>query len=173
MFPGMAAVSFVRRIGLLAWLIVGATAAAAQTASIECPETAATHGIELPASESRLLASDNPIDVSNELNVVISDIKAKNAGISYAGLTNAVLTSFCPVIAQTPNLNQQEKLDRFRRLDSLVRERLSSEIEPPPSSILAQVDLSPDIYRALLKKAEVAGQTPSQYMAALLAKAAE
>jgi hypothetical protein len=43
---------------------------------------------------------------------------------------------------------------------------------PPPSAILANVLLTPDVYRALRNKADQTGQTPSEFMAALLTKAA-
>ena len=99
-------------------------------------------------------------------------LKAKRPGISYAGLTNAAIAAYCPLVANAPSLSAQEKLNQIQKFDALLREQLSSEIAPQVSSILAQVPLSLDVYRALREKADDAGQTPSQFMAALLTKAA-
>jgi hypothetical protein len=160
-----------RKKKLSAALLMVCCALSARAAGIECPEAGAGDA-SLPPSEARLLTQGSGIDISNEIGELIAILKAKHPGISYAGLTNAALAAYCPLVANAPSLDSRQKLNWIRKLDKLVREQLSSEITPQDYSILAQVPLSQEVYRALRVKAEDAGQTPSQYMAALLNKAA-
>ena len=160
----------IRKSLIHAFLMAG-FAVSAQAAGIECPEIG-KDAVALSSSQARLLTSGSNIDLANEISELIVSLKAKQPGISYAELTNAAIAAYCPVVANAPSLSAQEKLNQIQKFDVLLREQLSSEIAPQVSSILAQVPLSLDVYRALREKADDAGQTPSQFMAALLTKAA-
>ena len=81
------------------------------------------------------------------------------------------MAAYCPLIAAT-SLTPEAKLERLNTFGALVRKRLASETLAPGSSILAAVPLTPDVYRALRNKAEQAGKTPSEFMSAILTKAA-
>jgi hypothetical protein len=153
-----------------AFLLAG-FAVSAQAAGIECPEIG-KDAVVLSSSQTRLFTSGSDIDLANEISELIVSLKAKRPGISYAGLTNAAIAAYCPLVANAPSLSAQEKLNKIQKFVVLLREQLSSEIESQVSSILAQVPLSLEVYRALREKADDAGQTPSQFMAALLTKAA-
>ena len=160
----------IRKSLIHAFLMAG-FAVSAQAAGIECPEIG-KDAVVLSSSQARLFTSGSDIDLANEISELIVSLKAKRSGISYAALTNAAIAAYCPLVANAPSLGAQENLNRIQKFDALLREQLSSEIAPQVSSILAQVPLSLDVYRALRDKADDAGQTPSQFMAALLTKAA-
>ena len=152
---------------LLAW------AAPLHAAGLECPD----HGPgAVPAlvspSQARVLIAGGGADIGNEIGELIFRLRAGHPGISYGELTNELIAAYCPLIAAEQPLSAQEKLNRLQKFIVLVRERLSPEIMPPPSAILANVLLTPDVYRALRNKADQTGQTPSEFMAALLTKAA-
>jgi hypothetical protein len=161
----MSKTQFLCMLFLLAWAVT------AHAASIECPETG-KGAVPLSPAEARLFSSGSDVDRANEIGNLVVSLKAKNPGISYGGLINAAIAAYCPIVANDSSLDAPQKLNRLRKFDAIVREQLSSEIKPQASSILAQVDISPEVYRALREKADKAGQTPSQFMAALLTKAA-
>jgi hypothetical protein len=64
-----------------------------------------------------------------------------------------------------------EKWRLMHRFDAMVMQQLSANTMPPGSLIIASVPLAPDLFSQLSNQAEAAGQTPAQYMAAILAKA--
>jgi hypothetical protein len=63
--------------------------------------------------------------------------------ISYAELTNVIIAAFCPVIANMKNLTSSKKWNRM-----------------------------PAVYRELGSQAAKVGQKPTQFMAAVLTRAA-
>lgn len=148
---------------LLAW--TGAVCAA----GLECPQTGAG---EVPALvspvQAKVLIASGGVDIANEISELIVRLRAKNPGISYGELTNELIAAYCPLVSAEPSPSAQEKLNRLQTFTALVRERLSSEIKPAVSAVLAQVLLTPEVYRALRDKADKAGQTPSEFMAAVL-----
>ncbi len=160
-----------RKAKLFGLCLLLGLASSAQAAGIECPETG-KGAIAVSPSETRLLEAGSDVDLANEIGELLVTLRAQRPDITYGGLTNEALAVYCPIIANAPSLDARQKLDRLRKFDALLRERLSSEIAPQESSILAQVPLSLATYRALREKADDAGQTPSQYMTALLTKAA-
>ena len=159
------------RKSLIHAFLTAGFALSAHAAGIECPEIG-KDAVVLSSSQARLFTSGSDIDLANEIGELIVSLKTRRPGIYYASLNNAAIAAYCPLVANAPALDAQEKLNRIQKFDALLREQLSSEIAPQASSVLAQVPLSPDVYRALREKADDAGQTPSQFMAALLKKAA-
>jgi hypothetical protein len=150
---------------LLAWF-----AASGQAAAIECPK-AEKDTYVLSSSQKRLLTKGTYIDLVNEIAVMSASLRTQQPGLSYLGLVNAIVAAYCPVIASEPSLSEQQKRDDVRKFSDIVMKQLNWDVTPQASSILAQVELSPEVYGLLREKADAAGQTPSQYMAALLTKA--
>jgi len=142
----------------------------AHAAGLECPEIG-KDPLSISPAQARLLSSSNGIDVANELDALIARLRANSPDISYDSLTNEALAIYCPLVANASSLSSQEKLSRIWRFDALLREKLSPYFSQEPSSVMARVPLSPEVYGALREKADRAGETPSQFMAALLTKA--
>ncbi len=162
-----------REVGLIGAILVFAWAGQPCAAGLECPQTGkgAAPALMSP-SQARILAASGGVDMANEIGELIARLRAERPEISYGDLTNALIAAYCPVVSAEASLSSQEKQARLQKFVALVRERLSSELMPPASSILANVLLSPGVYSALRDKAAQAGQTPSEFMAALLTKAA-
>jgi hypothetical protein len=70
------------------------------------------------------------------------------------------------------NLTASEKWDRMRQLDNIIQRQLASDILAPGTLIIANIPLRPAVYRELRNQAEKVGQKPSQFMAAVLTRAA-
>ncbi len=151
---------------LLAWF-----AACGQAAAIECPKSGEP-AYALSSSQKRLLTTGTYIDVVNEIGEMSASLRTQRPDMSYVSLVNAIVAAYCPVIASQPGLSDQEKRDDVRKFSDIVMKQLGWDVSSQASAILAQVEISPEVYRSLREKADAAGQTPSQYMAALLTKAA-
>ena len=142
-----------------------------QAAAIECPK-AGKDTYVLSTSQKRLLTKGTYIDLVNEIDEMSASLKTQKPDISYSGLVDAIVAAYCPVVADVPSLSEQEKRDDVRKFSDIVFKQLSWDVAPQATAILAQVEISPAVYRSLREKADAAGKTPSQYMAALLTKAA-
>jgi len=140
-------------------------------AALECPETGkgALPALISPA-QAKILAGGG-YDLGNETNELIMRLRTERPGISFAEITNELMAAYCPIIAAT-SLSPEAKLERLNTFEALLRKRLASEDLTVESSILAAVPLTPDVYRALRNKAEQAGKMPSEFMAAILTRAA-
>jgi hypothetical protein len=139
--------------------------------AFECPETGKGAVSPLiPPIQAKILAGGG-YDLGNETNELIMRLRTERPGISFAEITNELMAAYCPIIAAT-SLSPEAKLERLNTFGTLVRERLASETLTSESSILAAVPLTPDVYRALRNKAEQAGKMPSEFMSAILTKAA-
>lgn len=146
-------------------------AACGQAAAIECPK-AEKDSYVLSPSQKRLLTKGTYIDLVNEIGEMSASLRTQRPDMPYLSLVNAIVAVYCPVVASEPSLSEQQKRDDVRKFSDIVMKQLNWDVTPQASAILAQVELSPGVYRSLREKADGAGQTPSQYMAALLTKAA-
>ncbi len=145
--------------------------ACGQAAAIECPE-AGKNAYVLSASQKRLLTKGTYIDLLNEVDEMSASLRTRQPDIAFVNMLNAIVAAYCPLVASDPSLSEQQKRDDVRKFSDLAMKQLSWDVTPQASAILAHVELSPDVYRSLREKADAAGQTPSQYMADLLTKAA-
>ena len=161
--------SIIARLAVLSLLAL--FAACGQAAAIECPKEGKDAYV-LSSSQKRLLTKGTYIDLVNEIDEMSASLKTQKPDISYSGLVDAIVAAYCPVIANEPSLSEQQKRDDVQKFSAIVVKQLSWDVTPQASAILAQVELSPAVYRSLREKADAAGQTPSQYMAALLSQAA-
>jgi hypothetical protein len=143
---------------------------AGRAAGLECPDSGAG-GVALSPSQAKILTQGEDTDFSNEIGDLIVSLKTGNPDMPYRGLVDAATAAFCPYLAKAP-LDAAQKMRRMREFEQTLRERLNFENPPRATAILAQVQISPQVYRSLRDKAGRAGQTPSQFMAALLTKAA-
>jgi len=76
------------------------------------------------------------------------------------------------VVSNAPQLTEAEKWQRMRQFDAVLRQQLSIDTMPAGSLIIANIPLPPAVYRELRSQAADVNQSPAQFMAAILAKAA-
>lgn len=143
--------------------------ASAQAAGLECPEIGPGAAPDLVSGDR--FSTGNAVELASEINGVISRLRADKPDVSNDEIVNALLASYCPVVARMAQASPAEKWRLMHRFDSMVMQQLSANTMPPGSLIIASVPLAPDLFSQLSAQAEAAGQTPAQYMAAVLAKA--
>ena len=143
------------------------------TAGLDCPETGpgAVPNI-LSDVQSKLVMSENSIDLANEINDLVNKLQIEKPNISYAELTDVLVAAYCPAVANMANLTASEKWRRMRQFDTILQQQLAANMMPPGSVVIANVPLPPAVYRELRSQATSAGQTPAQLMAAILSRAA-
>ena len=76
------------------------------------------------------------------------------------------------MVSNAPQLTEAEKWQRMRQFDAVLRQQLSIDTMPAGSLIIANIPLPPAVYRELRSQAADVNQSPAQFMAAILAKAA-
>jgi hypothetical protein len=119
----------------------------------------------------KLIASGDSVDLANEINDLVNKLQILKPNISYAELTNVIIAAFCPVVASM-NLTASEKWNRMRQFDTILQRQLAADMLPPGTLIIANIPLPPAVYRELRSQAAKAGQKPTQFMAAVLTRAA-
>jgi len=142
--------------------------------ALDCPKVGAGAVPDLLADSAqvKLVTSGNSVDVANEIYDLINRLQIEKPDLSYAELTNVLIAAYCPVVANMPGLSAAEKWHRMQQFDALLRQQLAANMTPAGTLIVANVPLPPAVYRELRSQAARINQTPSQFMAAILARAA-
>jgi hypothetical protein len=145
-----------------------------QAAGLECPETgtSALPNLLTDSTQAKLMATGNSVDLGNEIYDLINRLQIQNPNISPSELTNILIAAYCPVVASSPDLTASEKWRRMRQFDAILQRQLAANMLPPESLIIANVPLPPAVYRELRSQAAAVNQTPAQFMAAILGRAA-
>ena len=163
----------------MAWVlllsgVLGCLAGGGHAAGLECPETGprAVPRLLADSERTRLMTTGNSTDLANEIYDAINRLQIDEPNISYTDLTNVLIAAYCPLVANAPQLTAAEKWQRMRQFDTILRQQLAADTMPQGSLIIANVPLPPAVYRELRSQAAAANQTPAQFMAALLARAA-
>jgi hypothetical protein len=143
-------------------------------AGLECPEigAGAVPNLLADSKQPQLVTSGNSVDLANEIYDAINRLQAERPNISYTDLTNVLIAAYCPLVAKAPQLTAAEKWQRMRQFEAILRQQLAADTMPPGSLIIAHVPLPPAVYRELRSQAATVDQTPAQFMAAILARAA-
>lgn len=87
-------------------------------------------------------------------------------------MQNVLIAAYCRVVTRTPGLAAAEKWDRMRQFDKVLERQIAANMMPAGTLIIANVPLSPDVYRELRRQAVSSNQTTAQLMAAILTRAA-
>jgi hypothetical protein len=143
-------------------------------AGLQCPEIGpgAVPDLLADAKRAQLVTTGNSTDLANEIYDLINRLQIERPTISYTELTNVLIAAYCPVVANAPRLTEAEKWQRMRQFDAVLRQQLAADTMPAGSLIIASIPLPPAVYRELKSQAADANQSPAQFMAAILAKAA-
>jgi hypothetical protein len=128
--------------------------------------------ISLPASGGGLFATDNRVDLANEINESINRLQFVSPNISWDDVQNVLIAAYCRVVTRTPGLAAAEKWDRMRQFDHVLERQIAANMMPAGTLIIANVPLAPDVYRELKSQAVSSNQSTAQLMAAILTRAA-
>jgi hypothetical protein len=129
--------------------------------------------IPLSDLQVKLVTSADSVDIANEINDLINKLRIDKPNISYSELTNAVIDSYCPLIANMKTLTSAEKWRRMLKFDAILQQQLTGNTLAPGTLIIAHVPLSPAVYDKLRSQGEKTGQSPAKLMSAILSQAAE
>jgi hypothetical protein len=155
-----------------AFFISGCLLMPGYAAGLDCPELGAGAVPDLLNDlQIKLIPSGDSVDLANEINDLVNRLQILKPNISYTELTNVAIAAFCPLIAGM-NLTASEKWDRMRQLDNIIQRQLAADILAPGTLIIANIPLRPAVYRELRNQAEKVRQKPSEFMAAVLTRAA-
>jgi hypothetical protein len=166
-----------RRIGFLLavfMLLCCSTGQGYAADTLDCPEigSAAVPDLIGDASGGGLFATDNRIDLANEINEAINRLQIASPNITWSDVQNVLIAAYCRVVARKSGLVAAEKWGRTRQFESILERQIAANMMPAGTLIIASVPLPPDVYRELKKQAVVSNQTTAQLMAAILSRAA-
>jgi hypothetical protein len=153
---------------------LGCLAADGRAAGLECPEVGpnAVPNLLADSKQRQLFTIGNSVDLGNEIYDAVNRLQIERPNISYTELTNVLIAAYCPLVVNAPQLTAAEKWQRMRQFDAILRQQLAADTMPQGSLIIANVPLPPAVYRELRSQAAAVDQTPAQFMAAILARAA-
>jgi hypothetical protein len=142
--------------------------------NLECPEIGSGPVPDLigDASGAGLFATENRVDLANEINESINRLQISNPNISWNDVQNVLVASYCRAVARTPGLTAAEKWDRMRQFEGVLERQIAANIMPAGTVIIANVPLPPGVYRELRSQAAASNQTTAQLMTAILTRAA-
>jgi hypothetical protein len=143
-------------------------------AGIECPEVGPGGVPDLLGNEPqfRLGSTGSNVDLANEIDYLINKLQIQKPDISSAELTNVLIAAYCAEVAKLPQLTASEKWRRMRQFDAIVLQQIAANTSAPGTLIIANVPLPPAVFRELRSQAASINQSPAQFMAAILARAA-
>jgi hypothetical protein len=142
--------------------------------SLECPEIppGRTQTLIGDGTGGGLFTTTNRADLSNEINESINRLQTDDPNISWADVRNLLIAGYCRVVADAPVLTDSEKWSRMRQFDTILDQQIAASTVPPETAVIANVPLSPEVFRELRNQAGASHQTAAQLMAAILTRAA-
>lgn len=152
----------------------GLSATPVNAAGLECPEVGqpAVPDLTTNPARAKLLLGESGADLANEIGDLIEQLRLKQPHISNADLTNGLVAAYCRLVAQAPGLTSAQRWSRMHRFIQILQQQLAANELPPGSMILIEVPLPPAVYGQLRSEAAAAGETATQLMTSILAKAA-
>jgi len=119
-----------RKLQILGAVLMLGLPRAVCAANLECPEPA-NNAVALSPLEERIFVSGSNTEAAGTMDQLIGSLRAKNPGISYDDLTNAAISVYCPLIANSRLLGPEQKMKRIRALNALLRKRLAPFFDQP------------------------------------------
>lgn len=100
--------------------------------AFDCPAIGAAPVPKALASPSdvEVLDSGGDIDMTNKIDGLIDEVRQQQPGISDAALSNIMIASFCPVVANDAALNNSQRRARLMRFSTTLQDQLASEAQP-------------------------------------------
>ncbi|HEX5326165.1 MAG TPA: c-type cytochrome [Acetobacteraceae bacterium] len=122
-------------------------------------------------SDVAILASGGDIDMDNKIDGLLAELHQQQPGISNAALSNIMMASFCPVVADNPALNNTQRRAQLMRFSVHLQDRIAAAATQAAVSdhVVAAVPLAADVMQQVTQAAAEHHQTPAQWMAETLA----
>jgi hypothetical protein len=142
--------------------------------NLECPEIGPGRVPDLigDTTGGGLHATENFIDLANQINDAINRLDVSDPDISPASIQDVLIAAYCRVVAREAGLTAAEKWGRMRQFTGVLEREIALDRMPAGGPIIARVPLPPDVYRELRAQAGLSHMTTGQLMAAILARAA-
>jgi hypothetical protein len=142
--------------------------------NLECPEIGPGRVPDLigDATGGGLFASENRIDLTNEINDAINRLQISDPNISWSDVQNVLIAAYCRIVSRKAGLTAAERWSRMRQFVSVLEQQIAANRLAPGTLLIASVPLPPDVFRELRSQAAASGQTTTQLMAAILTRAA-
>lgn len=142
--------------------------------NLECPEIGPGRVPDLigDATGGGLFATENRIDLTNEINDAINRLQISDPNISWSDVQNVLIAAYCRVVSRKAGLTAAERWGRMRQFVSVLEQQIAANRLAPGTLLIANVPLPPDVFRELRSQAAASGQTTTQLMAAILTRAA-
>jgi mono/diheme cytochrome c family protein len=139
--------------------------------SFDCPAIGAAPVPRVLASPSDVmsLASGGDIDMANKIPELIDEIRQQQPDISAAALTNIMIASFCPVVANDPALTDSQRRSRMMHFALMLQDQLAMAAPAPSERVLATVPLRPQVMQQITQAAAERHKTVAEWMAETLA----
>jgi hypothetical protein len=155
-------------------LLCCAAAQPSTAENLECPEIGPGRVPDLigDTSGGGLFATENRIDLTNEINDAINRLQISGPNISWSDVQNVLIAAYCRVLSRKAGLSAADRWSRMRQFVSVVEQQIAADRLAPGTLLIANVPLPPDVFRELRSQAAASGQTASQLMAAILTRAA-
>jgi len=165
------------RIGFVVALLSLLCCSAAQgyaAENLECPEIGPGRVPDLigDAIGGGLFATENRIDLTNEINDAINRLQISDPNISWSDVQNVLIAAYCRVVSRKAGLTAAERWGRMRQFVSVLEQQIAANRLAPGTLLIANVPLPPNVFRELRSQAAASGQTTTQLMAAILTRAA-
>jgi hypothetical protein len=147
--------------------VMPATADAGE--GLKCdPIAQATMSKVLTPADSQALASGENVDIANLVSDLVNRLQVLDPTISYAHLVDLLVAAYCPIVANVAGLSLDEEEGRVREFADMVRREAVVNPSPPGTFIIANVPLSPDVYRKLSLQAATQKESVAQLLAKIL-----
>ena len=124
------------------------------------------------ATGGGLFATENRIDLTNEINDTINRLQISDPNISWSDVQNVLIAAYCRIVSRKAGLTAAERWSRMRQFVSVLEQQIAANRLAPGTLLIASVPLPPDVFRELRSQAAASGQTTTQLMAAILTRAA-
>jgi hypothetical protein len=169
-------IRFAQRIGIMLYAVIFfcAVTQAFAADNLECPETGPGRLPDLigDTAGGGLSATENVVDLANEINAMIGRLEVNNPNIPWNDVQDLLIAAYCRVVAREPGLSASERWGRMRLFTGVLEREISAERLLPGRPVIARVPLPPDVYRELWGQAAVSHLPVSQFIAAILMRAA-
>jgi len=143
--------------------------------AFDCPAvgSAPVPGVLASPSDVRDLAAGGDDDMENKIGNLIDEIRQQQPGISDGALSNIMIASFCPVVANDPALTNSQRRARLMNFNMDLQDRLAAAAEPSGVHVLVSVPLQPEVLQQIRQAAAAQHQALTKWMAETLARQAE
>ena len=155
-------------------LLCFSTAQGYAAENLECPEIGPGRVPDLigDATGGGLFASENRIELTNEINDAINRLQISDPNISWSDVQDVLIAAYCRVVSRKAGLTAAERWGGMRQFVSVLEQQIAANRLAPGTLLIASVPLPPDVFRELRSQAAASGQTTTQLMAAILTRAA-